>query len=197
MARGRPRKIDPEIVLDKAMYVFWERGFEATSMNDISAETGMAKPGLYANFGDKEQLYCATLKHYNAKFGSQPARALMAGKGSLRGSLELFLKTTADFVLDSKQPGGCFVVNNNVECANSHPAITEINQDFDEQLRGVFIERFEKAKADGDLPQEADISRTVDFFIGQTVALGVLAKRGYDKKALYNLIEIALSTLPK
>lgn len=67
MARGRPRKTTPEKVLEQAMKIFWERGFDATSMNDIAQETGMAKPGLYAAFGDKEnyinKLFPTTSKH--------------------------------------------------------------------------------------------------------------------------------------
>ena len=61
MVRGRPRKTDPESALDSAMMLFWKKGFEATSMSDLSEATGMAKPGLYATFGDKEALNDATL----------------------------------------------------------------------------------------------------------------------------------------
>ena len=62
MSRGRPRKTDPDKALETAMKLFWKQGFEGTSMNDIAAATGMAKPGLYATFGDKEAVYAKALE---------------------------------------------------------------------------------------------------------------------------------------
>jgi len=64
MARGRPRKVDPNAALETAIELFWEKGYEGTSMNDLVAATGMAKPGLYATFGDKEAFYAKALTHY-------------------------------------------------------------------------------------------------------------------------------------
>lgn len=196
MTRGRPRKIDPELVLEQAMLVFWERGFEATSMNDISAETGMAKPGLYANFGDKETLYCKALNFYQDKYGTGLAKELNKPNMSLRQSLESFLKSTVDFILAENHPLGCFVVNNNMECQRGAKAITTLSQKFDENLRQTFEDRINKAKSEKDLPCDVNAQILIDYFMGQLTALAVLAKKGYTKQQLYNVIDLALQILP-
>lgn len=196
MVRGRPRKIAPEKVLKQAMLVFWERGFNATSMNDISAETGMAKPGLYANFGDKESLYCKALTLYRNKYITELGEQLIQPGMTLRQSLESFLKDTADFVLNENQPVGCFIVNNNMECQKGADHITQLTQEFDLDLRHALEERFEKAKHENDLTTDEETSAFVDFYIGQIMALGALAKKGYSKDQLYNLIDQSLKVLP-
>jgi len=196
MTRGRPRKIDPELVLEQAMFVFWERGFEATSMNDISAETGMAKPGLYANFGDKETLYCKALNFYQDKYGTSLAKELNKPNMSLRQSLESFLKSTVDFILAENHPVGCFVVNNNMECQRGAKAITTLSQKFDENLRQTFEDRIDKAKSEKELPCDVNAQILIDYYIGQLTALAVLAKKGYTKQQLYNVIDLSLQILP-
>ena len=64
MPRGRPRKVDPEEALDASMLTFWKKGYEGTSLQDLCEATGMAKPGLYACFGNKDALFEKSLSHY-------------------------------------------------------------------------------------------------------------------------------------
>src|SRR3954452_12779539 len=82
--RGRPRAYDPDEALAKAMGAFWDHGYAATSLDDISAATGMNRPSLYAAFGDKQAIYLKAIEHYRA--GPAVKKALSAG-GSLRDAL--------------------------------------------------------------------------------------------------------------
>ncbi|MEH6405509.1 MAG: TetR/AcrR family transcriptional regulator, partial [Sneathiella sp.] len=114
MVRGRPRKIDPDTALDIAVRLFWDQGFEGTSMNDLVEATGMAKPGLYAAFGCKEQLYIKALTHYLDQ--SAPMfKELVASPDNLPVVLKRFLSSIRDGAIDKTCPSGCFVVNSVVE----------------------------------------------------------------------------------
>ncbi|MBL4693161.1 MAG: TetR/AcrR family transcriptional regulator, partial [Magnetovibrio sp.] len=111
MGRGRPRKIDPETALDIAIEMFWKKGFEGTSMNDLAAATGMAKPGLYATFGDKQALYAKALTRYFREHGAGLLDDLVHSDDPLRVVILRFLTTVAASSIDKNCPGGCFVVN--------------------------------------------------------------------------------------
>lgn len=196
MARGRPRKIEPDDVLDQAMRIFWERGFVSTSMNDISQETGMAKPGLYANFGDKEALYCQSLAHYQDTYGRELAKQLTQEGQSVAQALEGFLKATADFMLEDGHPLGCFIVNNSMECQSGNDLVVDMGRQIDETLRDAMLHRLEQGKDDNQLEDSAECAGLTDFYIGQLSALAVMARKGYSRAQLYNLIDRALVALP-
>jgi len=197
MARGRPRKTAPEEVLDKAMAVFWERGFDGTSMNDLVEETGMAKPGLYANFGDKEQLYQRAMTFYFENYGRESLSYLEEGPDNLEVTLRTYLEEIANFVSAPENPGGCFFVNGVVDCANKPASLEDVTQKLNAKRLQAFRNRFKRAKEAGELPASADEVALSDFFSAQPIALGVMARAKQPFSMLQNLIEIALTTLPK
>jgi AcrR family transcriptional regulator len=196
MKRGRPRKTDPDKALDIAMKMFWEQGFDGTSMNDLSACTGMAKPGLYATFGDKEAVYSKALERYFEKYGLPLVDDLAASPDPLDIVVRRFLQAIAAFVVDKSWPGGCFAINSVVDCANQSPSLEGPGRAFHERRRNAFVQRFRAAQATDELPKEADPDALGEFFAGQVLALGVMGSGGADLKALNQLIDVAMTALP-
>ena len=196
MARGRPRKTDPDAVLETAMKAFWERGFEGTSMNDLAAITGMAKPGLYANFGDKEALYTKALAHYFGDFGGPIIDDFVRSPDPLDVVLRRFLGAVAASASDKAGPGGCFLVNSLVECANMPRSLEAVGRDFDAQRRAAIARRFKAAKRQGELPADADAKSLAIFFAGQALAIAVMARAGAGKASLDRFIDVAMTALP-
>ena len=194
--RGRPRKSDPGEVLDKAMELFWERGFEGTSMNDLSCVTGMAKPGLYANFGDKEALYAKALARYFERTAPE-FDEIFQSPGPLKDFLRLYLGTIAASLLQKDCPGGCFMVNAMVDCASQPASLESLGRDMHETRRAALLRRIQAAQEQGQLPAGTDPKALADFFSGQSLALGVMARGGADKKALQGLIDVAMTVLPE
>lgn len=197
MARGRPRKTTPEKVLEQAMKIFWERGFDATSMNDIAQETGMAKPGLYTAFGDKEKLYQQAISHYFETFGKSSLDYLIHSPASLKTTLRTHLKEIAAFLCDESNPGGCFVVNGVIDCAHKTGPLEEYTRFLNQKRREAFYMRLKRAKAEGELPDDADIDALADFFGAQPISLAVMARAKTPFSALENLIETSLKVLPE
>ena len=153
MARGRPRKVDPDNALDTAIKAFWQKGYDGTSMNDLVAATGMAKPGLYAAFGDKESLYARALTHYVQKLGMPLLNDLAQSPDPLDVVLKRFLGNVAAGAVDKRGPGGCFVVNSLVECAHQPTPLEEVGRTFDKKRRAVLVNRF-RAAIRRELPPE-------------------------------------------
>jgi len=195
MARGRPRKMDPKDVLSTAMKVFWEHGFDGTSMNDLVQETGMAKPGLYACFGDKETLYQKAVEHYFVENGEASLTALIESQGPIRLVIREFLEDIADFVTDATKPTGCFVVNSVIDCGHKPNILREQALLFNQKRTDAFIQRFERAKTEGELAEHLDARVLADFYSSQTLSYAVMARGGATSDRLKGLVNVAMSIL--
>lgn len=197
MQRGRPRKTDPDEALRTAMRIFWEKGFEGTSMADLAAATGMAKPGLYATFGDKETLYAKALTHYYQALGGPLLDDLVGSPDPLRVVLRRCLEAVARSAIDRTCPGGCFVLNSMMESAGQSGPHIDLAKTFDRKRRDAFARRFRAARSRGELPEEADVKGLAEFFSGQLLALAALGRSGASRKALERFIDVAMGVLPE
>ena len=195
MARGRPRKIDPAEALGKSVMLFWEKGYDGTSMNDLSEATGMAKPGLYACFGDKEALFEKALDYYLETYGTGVVDTLTTDK-PVADVVCAFLTIVADASFNTDFPGGCFYVNSLSDCHHAP-------QSHQERLKAVSAGRlrrlvavFDAAKANGELDPSADSEQLAGFYTGQTIAIATLASSGESRALVDGLIRVALDALP-
>src|ERR1700681_3566635 len=103
---ARPRSFDPDEALDLARDVFWQNGFQGTSLDDITAANGLAKPSLYAAFGDKNALFLKVLDRYHASIVANAARALRQGP-SARDAIERWLTGFVPYCSGTKGIRGC------------------------------------------------------------------------------------------
>lgn len=195
LKRGRPRKTDPDVALDAAMKTFWKQGYDGTSMSDLVAVTGMAKPGLYATFGDKEVIYTKALSRYFQGFTTPQFEDLIESPDPLNVVVRRFLQTVAASVLDKASPNGCFLVNSVIECENQSPALEALVRTYHENRRAAFIKRFHTAKEHGELPANANALALAEFFSGQVMALALLGSSGADLESVERFIEVAMSVL--
>jgi len=197
MGRGRPRKTDPDDVLETSIELFWEKGYEATSMNDLAAATGMAKPGLYATFGDKETLYAKALRRYVDQGGSRVLDDLVQSPDPLDMVIRRTLKTLAEATTGKNGPGGCLLVNTLVECAHGSEALDSLSHELDARRLDAFVKRFRAAKKTGELSPLADPRQLAEFFSGQVLALAVMGRSGASQRDLDRFIDVAMTVLPK
>ncbi|MBL4907153.1 MAG: TetR/AcrR family transcriptional regulator [Sneathiella sp.] len=196
MGRGRPRKTDPEAVLDKAMRLFWEKGFDGTSMSDLVSVTGMAKPGLYNTFGDKEALYAKTLTHYVADYGESSFHDLIHARLPLEKAVRVFFDDVVAMLVDKTNPGGCFLANTLIDCTKHSSELDALALKYNGERLSAFVERFQRAQAQGELPAGADAETLAEFFSGQSLALSVMGRAGADKQTLDRFVDVAMTALP-
>lgn len=117
VTRGRPRLFDREEALDKAMELFWERGFETTSLSDLTTALGIAPASFYAAFGNKEQLFLETVKRYDTKFGALDEHTL-DGVRSVKELVRRALTSAAEAFTVRGKPHGCMVISSATNCSS-------------------------------------------------------------------------------
>ncbi|MFC0204610.1 TetR/AcrR family transcriptional regulator [Novosphingobium soli] len=152
--RGRPREFDPDEALAAALRVFWSRGYEGASMAELTDAMGITKPSLYACFGNKEALFKKALDLYERDKLAYVGAALEAP--TARGVAERLLRGALATHCGTSDPHGCLGVISTVACTNEIDSIREHVAARRASSEAALVERFERASAEGDLPQGVD-----------------------------------------
>ena len=181
----------PDLALEKAMNVFWERGYEGTSVEDLVQGIGIGRGSLYDTFGDKHALYLAALDRY-CRISQERIAAFGGQGGSLRENLERLFQAYIDTLLSDPAHRGCFLVNASIELA-PHDAevfkrVQSAYQDYEEMFYGLLI----KAQATGELAWTSDPHQLARFLLGTLISLRVLARARADRSVLLDMVKTTL-----
>ena len=122
---GRPKEFDPRETLEDIMSVFWLKGYEGASLQDIEAVTGLKKPSLYRTFGDKRAMYLAALAAYD-EMEVQNAKAILSRPGSARARIQRLLGVVIESAAADKMRRGCFLCNASIDQASHDPATRKL-----------------------------------------------------------------------
>ncbi|MDC7684216.1 TetR/AcrR family transcriptional regulator [Asticcacaulis sp. BYS171W] len=191
-ARGRPRAYNPDEVLQKALKVFWQKGFAATSLDDLVEATGVNRPSLYAGFGDKESLYLKAMQRYRESLAERLDEVLICN-GDPNDTVLSIIRRYFDIIIDtytgeSQHPLGCAFMCTALNEAPQHESILEMLQNTIEE----FDIRFEKFFADGQkygcLKPGHDPKVLAQMIGGITANLGVRARAGASAQELRSLV---------
>ena len=192
---GRPRGFDPEVALERAMEVFWRKGYAATSVADLTAAMGINPPSLYAAFGNKEMLFRRVLERYAAGPAAFIAESLNAP--TAREVAERRLYGALESMDDSKRPWGCLVVQILLTGGGEAEALRRELMTAGCRAHEALVERFERAKAEGDLPVETDAAALARFLTTLLQGLSVQVAAGVSREELRGVVDAALATWPK
>jgi len=191
---GRPRTFDAETALDKAMKVFWEKGYEGSSLPELTEAMGMNRPSLYAVFGNKENLFRLALDRYGATHDPLFNAALK--EPTARGVVEHFLRGNADAQTETDKPHGCLVINGALACSDDalpiRNSLIERRAASEEKLR----ERFERAKVDGDLPTDSCSGQMARYVMTVSNGMAVQAAAGATREQLQGVVDQVLRGWP-
>lgn len=191
---GRHREFDVEKALDAALCVFWRKGYEGTSYVDLTEAAGVERPALYSAFGNKEALFRRALARYTERYLDFIPEALQLP--TAREVAAHILYRTAD--LNTRYPDhtGCLGVNGVVAGSDEAEPVRQALIDFRAAGEARLRERFERAKAEGDLAQTAKPDALAAFVMAVTHGMAVQAKAGFSRAMLEAVAEQALSTWP-
>ncbi|ABE36697.1 bacterial regulatory s, tetR family protein [Paraburkholderia xenovorans LB400] len=191
---GRHRQFDEGEALEAALSVFWQKGYEGASFEDLSQATGVARPGLYSAFGNKEALFIKALDLYDARYMGFMSEAL-SEPTSLK-VVERILQGSANIhTMDSAHPG-CLGINGALACSDDAEPIRRelIRRRAATQL--ALRKRLERAQREGELPASVDGATLASFVMAISQGMAVQAKAGASKKALEGLVEYVIKTWP-
>ena len=193
--RGRPRAFDTEKALEAALRVFWEKGYEGTSLTDLTAAMRINRPSLYAAFGDKEALFRKVLDRYTGKMAAYVDEAL--AEPSARRAIERLLEGAADTVTNPRNPHGCLLVQGALACGKKTEGIRQELVSRRAAGEGIVRKRLLRAQKEGDLPPEADPTSLARYYVTILRGMGVDAASGASRKDLQNVIELSIKAWPE
>ncbi|PHM30132.1 TetR/AcrR family transcriptional regulator [Xenorhabdus innexi] len=193
-ARGRPLSFDREIALEKAMEVFWSKGYEGTQLVDLTAAMNINPPSFYAAFGSKKQAFYAAVDLYIKTVGAKAMDSLNSAVNVKKG-LRTMLEVSVE-VATSNQSGGCLLVLGIVNRLQENEDVYAYLKDVREYTWKVINTRIEKAVADGELSAETDTGKLASYFLGIMQAISFQARDGVSKEGLMCLIEPAMAAIP-
>jgi AcrR family transcriptional regulator len=170
---ARPRSFDPDEALDLARDVFWQKGFQGASLDDITAATGLNKPSLYAAFGDKDALFLKVLDRYHARIVANAERILKEGPAA-RDAIERWLTSFVPFCSGIKGSRGCLSVNTAADGAADQKAVRKRIERFNRKLEQLLSNRLRADRAQ--FSDAFDPDNTAHTIMAIYVGLMVLAK---------------------
>ena len=195
MAKGRPREFDPDEALDKAMMVFWQQGFESASLTDLTEAMGISRPSLYAAFGNKEELFRRALERYVQTGPAAEHRAALA-EATSRAVVERLLLYAAKSLTDPCHPAGCMAVRGAFSCGEAEQSIKDELSAIRCTGEAALTERFERAKAEGDLPATSNPAALARYVAALLQGMSVQASGGATREQLLDVAEMALASWP-
>jgi len=193
--RGRPRAYDPQAALLRAMDAFWEKGYSGTSLDDISAATGMNRPSLYAAFGDKRALYLKALAHYwDVALGT--LREDLAEDRPLADSLmRAYEGALSIYFSGDGRPRGCFVVGTAVTEAVEDAEIRDSLAAGFLKFDADFAARLAAAQKNGELRKEANPSALAALATGMMHTIAIRARTGASREDLREFARMGISAI--
>jgi AcrR family transcriptional regulator len=193
--RGRPRAFEPETALIQAMDVFWRDGFAATSLDDVSAATGLNRPSLYGAFGDKRALYLQAYGQYRKRV-NEAFQPLFAARQPLRVKLRRILTAALELYLSGPDgPRGCFTVLSAASEAIADPDLQGLVGEAIDSADRAFGRMFADARAAGELPESADPRRLARMASATLHTLSIRARARVPRGQILPIVDDAVATI--
>jgi TetR/AcrR family transcriptional regulator, copper-responsive repressor len=193
--RGRPRAFEADTALGQAMDVFWSDGFAATSLDDISAATGLNRPSLYGAFGDKRALYLQAYRQYRKRV-NESFEPLFAAREPLRVKLRRILTACLDLYLSGPNgPRGCFTVLSAASEAIADPDLHSLVGEAIDGTDRAFGRMFADARAAGELPEDADPRRLARMATATLHTLSIRARARIPRAEILPIVDDAVTTI--
>lgn len=191
----RLREFDEDKALDAAMELFWEKGYEATSLSDLTARMGIQKPSIYSAFGDKKQLFEAALRKYTQSHAST-VRTKLQGHSSVKEAFRSYLEDLVNAEYGEKSLNrGCFCINTMVELSPHDEKFEILTREHQMYLTVLFQETLERGIQSGELEGGTNAKALAQTLVVSLIGLTVLMKSRPERSFVRNAVSVILSLI--
>lgn len=190
---GRSKEFDKERVLHKAMLVFWEKGYEATSIPDLLKAMELSRSSLYETFVDKQTLYVEAIQHYK-KIG-QFKRNLLVNAPSAKVGIRQYFDQQITSAFDDDLPKGCMITNATIGMDSPDVQIRKLIRDQFEELEQSFYELLRKGQQTGEIDPKKDIKVLSHLLLNLNHSINVISKVKSDRKVIDDMINTVIEML--
>jgi AcrR family transcriptional regulator len=191
---GRPREFDVDEALDRAMKVFWLKGYEGTTIPDLTEAMGINRPSLYAAFGNKESLFRKAIDRYSENAGHHVREAL--NEPSANRVVETLLRGTLEVLTNPSNPHGCLLVQAALSCGEDADCVRRELIERRELIQKSLCDRFERACKEKDLPADASPTALARYLTAVMHGMAVQAAGGATRAELQGVVELTLRAWP-
>ncbi|SDK11098.1 transcriptional regulator, TetR family [Aneurinibacillus migulanus] len=190
----RKREFDEEKALDAAMQLFWEKGYNATSLSDLTATMGIQRPSLYSAFGDKEKLFEAALRKYT-KLHASDIRTKLQNHRSVKEAIRIFFEDLVEEEYKEGQSKGCFCINTMVELAPHDEKFEILTREHQMYLSVIFQEMIVRGIRSGELESSLNAKALAQTLVVSLIGLTVWMKSRPERSFVDNSVAMILTLL--
>jgi TetR/AcrR family transcriptional repressor of nem operon len=191
---ARTKDFDEDEVLAKAVRLFWHKGYNGTSMQDLVDGLGISRSSLYDTYGDKHALFMKSLESYKNTVSSQMC-TIISDTVSAKEAIKQLLDLTTSQLLSDEQHNGCFMVNAEVEVAPHDKEVSSMICQGDQQVEDAFYRAIKKGQENGELNNKKDARALARFIFNTVKGIRVSAKSTSDKRFFDDIIQLTMSVL--
>jgi TetR/AcrR family transcriptional repressor of nem operon len=191
---ARTKDFDENEVLTKAIQLFWYKGYNGTSMQDLVDGLGISRSSLYDTYTDKHTLFVKALESYQTA-GAARIQEIVDNSVSAKETIKRLLQLATTDLLDDKQQKGCFMVNAEVEVAPHDAEVNNLVCKNDQQMEEAFYKVIQQGKDSGEIKNAQDARALARFVINAVKGMRVSAKSVTDKAFFDDIIALTISAL--
>ncbi len=190
---ARTKDFDENEVLGKAIDIFWHKGYNGTSMQDLVDGLGISRSSLYDTYGDKHTLFIKALESYQ-NGGADKVCAIVNSPAPAKETIKKLLELITGELLNDQAHRGCFMVNAEVEVAPHDPEVNKLVCANDQQVEDAFYQVIKKGQESGEISNRQDARALARFTFNTVKGMRVTAKSTADKTVFDDIIKLALGT---
>ncbi|NIK78081.1 TetR/AcrR family transcriptional repressor of nem operon [Paenibacillus castaneae] len=191
---ARRREFDEEKALDAAMQLFWEKGFEATSLSDLTSRMGIQRPSIYSTFGDKKGLFEAALRKYTSSHAAY-VRTTLQNNSSVKEAFRAFFENMVAKEYEKSPNWGCFCINSMVELAPHDEKFEILTREHQMYLSVIFQETIERGLRSGELDSGINAKGLAQTLVISVIGLTVFMKSRPERVFVDNSVKEILTLL--
>ncbi|WP_217559473.1 TetR/AcrR family transcriptional regulator [Paenibacillus sp. GbtcB18] len=190
----RQREFDEDAALDAAMRLFWEKGYEAASLTELTARMGIQRPSMYAAFGSKKELFEAALRSYTQAHAAR-IRAKLQSRTSVKDAFRALFEGIVADEYEGSLNRGCFSINTMVELAPHDEKFEILTREHQLYLSVIFQETIERGIRTGELDAALEARGTAQALLVSLIGLTVMLKSRPDRQFADNTVKTVLTLL--
>lgn len=190
----RSKDFDEEEILKKAIHIFWEKGYNATSIHDLIDGLGIGRSSIYHAFGDKHTLFIKALELYQS-IGTAKIIGVIENAPSVKRAVETLLNAVIADILEANCPKGCFKINSEVEIAAQDEIVKQLVYNDDLLIEDALHQAFKKAQQNGEIEPSKDPLALARFFCSTITGMRVYAKFRSERQFFEDIAKTALSVI--
>lgn len=191
---ARTKDFDEEEVLNKAIQLFWQKGYNGTSMQDLVDALGISRSSLYDTYTDKHTLFVKALESYQ-KAGTTKIQEIIGQTGSAKDAVQKLLELTTTDLLNDEQQKGCFMLNAKVEASAHDAEVQTVLCRNDRQMEEAFLQIIQKGKDSGEIKNPLNALALARFIFNTIKGMQVTAKSAPDRAVFNDIIRLTVSVL--